>query len=110
MTDVTRRSILTNAAAGGAAMLAPLIPSSTQAAAPPAGKQAPGVYRYKVGTHEVTVLTDGINTFPLTESYVVNAPIAEVKKATAEAFIPADKMVHHYAPVVVNTGSQLILI
>ena len=32
---------------------------SSQAAAPPAGTQAPGWYRYKVGSIEVTVVTDG---------------------------------------------------
>jgi glyoxylase-like metal-dependent hydrolase (beta-lactamase superfamily II) len=110
MTYFTRRSVLIDAAALGGAALVPLAPTSTRAAAPAADKQTPGVYRYKVGTHEITVLTDGANAFPLTESYVVNAPIAEVKKAAAEAYIPADKMVHHYAPIVVNTGSKLILI
>src|SRR4051794_41307804 len=110
MTDVTRRSILAGIAAGSGTMLAPLMPSSTQAAAPPAGKQAPGVYRYKVGTHEVTVVTDGARSFPLTESYVINAPIAEVKKALEAAYLPPDRMIHHYAPIVLNTGSKLILI
>ena len=110
MIDVTRRSILTGIAAGSAAALSPIAPSSTEAAAPPAGKQAPGVYRYNVGTHEVTVVTDGARSFPLTESYVVNAPIAEVKKALEAAYLPPDRMIHHYAPVLVNTGSKLILI
>src|SRR5829696_2782574 len=110
MIDVTRRSILTQIAAGSAAALSPIAPSSTEAAAPPAGKQAPGVYRYNVGTHEVTVVTDGARSFPLTESYVVNAPLAEVKKALEAAYLPPDRMIHHYAPVLVNTGSKLILI
>jgi len=110
MTDLTRRSILASVAAGSAAVLSPVMPSATQAAAPPAGKQAPGIYRYKVETHEVTVVTDGARSFPLTESYVVNAPLAEVKKALEAAYLPPDRMIHHYAPIVVNTGSKLILI
>lgn len=107
MTDMTRRSVLTGTAA---AALGSMASTPTQAAAPPSGKQAPGVYRYKVGTHEVTVLTDGARSFPLTESYVTNAPIAEVRKALEAAYLPPDKMIHHYAPIVVNTGSRLILI
>jgi glyoxylase-like metal-dependent hydrolase (beta-lactamase superfamily II) len=107
MTDITRRSMLAGAVATGAAALSP---SATQAAAPPAAKQTPGVYRYKVGSHEVTVVTDGARSFPLTESYVVNAPIAEVKKALEAAYLPPDRMIHHYAPIVVNTGSKLVLI
>src|SRR6267142_3800090 len=106
MTELTRRSMLV----GTAAAVGSVGSTSTQAAAPPTGKQAPGVYRYKVGSHEVTVLTDGARTFPLTESYVTNAPIAEVRKAVEAAYLPPDKMIHHYAPIVVNTGSKLVLI
>jgi len=107
MTELTRRTIL----AGTAAVVAGSSGSiPTQAAAPPAGKQAPGFYRYKVGSHEVTVLTDGARSFQLTESYVTNAPIAEVRKALAEAYLPPDKMIHHYAPIVINSGAKLILI
>ena len=108
MTELTRRSMLT--AAAGATVLAGVAPPIAQAGAPPTGKQAPGVYRYKVGTHEVTVLTDGARSFPLTESYVTNAPIAEVRKALEAVYLPPDKMIHHYAPIAVNAGSKLILI
>ena len=58
MTELTRRSIL----AGTAAVVGSVGSTVTQAAAPPIGKQSPGVYRYKVGSHEVTVLTDGART------------------------------------------------
>ncbi len=108
MTELTRRSMLT--AAAGATVLAGGLPPIAQAGAPPAGKQAPGVYRYKVGTHEVTVLTDGARSFPLTENYVTNAPIADVRKALEAAYLPPDRMIHHYAPVLVNTGPKLVLI
>ena len=64
MTQLNRRSVLTGAAAASAATaLTPLAAPSAHAAAPPAGKQAPGWYRYKVGIIEVTVVTDGSNTF-----------------------------------------------
>src|SRR5262252_1741071 len=106
MIDLTRRTVV----AGTAAVADSVGSTSTQAAAPPAGKQAPGVYRYKVGSHEVTVLTDGVRMFPLTESYITNAPIADVRKALAEVYLPPDKMIHHYAPIVVNTGAKLVLI
>ena len=106
MTDLTRRTIL----AGTAAVVSSGGATSTQAAAPPAGKQAPGFYRYKVGSHEVTVLTDGARSFALTDGYVTNAPIAEVRKALVEAYLPPDKMIHHYAPIVINTGAKLILV
>jgi glyoxylase-like metal-dependent hydrolase (beta-lactamase superfamily II) len=108
MTELTRRTVLAATAAAGGSMLTGA--TGTDAAAPPSGKQAPGVYRYKVGTIEVTVLSDGARSFPLTESYVTNAPIAEVRKALEAAYLPPDRMIHHYAPIVINTGSKLVLI
>jgi glyoxylase-like metal-dependent hydrolase (beta-lactamase superfamily II) len=109
MTELNRRNILTGAAAIGATAATSTAPPA-QAAVPLADKQAPGFYRYKVGSNEVTVVTDGARSFPLTESYVTNAPIAEVRKALEAAYLPPDKMIHHYAPLVVNTGSKLIVI
>ena len=106
MTDITRRAMLT-AVAAGAATLTPL--PAAHAAAPLAGTQAPGWYRYKVGSIEVTVVTDGARSFALTSDYVVNAPIEEVRKALAAAHM-GDRMVHHYAPMLFNTGSKLVLI
>ena len=110
MTDLTRRSVLTGAVAAGTTALSPLVSTPSHAAAPAATKQVPGVYRYKVGTHGVTVVTDGARAFPLTEGYVTNAPIADVRKALTDAYLPTDKAVHHYAPIALNTGSKLIVI
>src|SRR5688572_9059894 len=79
MTELTRRTVLAGAAAATALPLAAASPA--HAAAPPAGKQAPGFYRYKVGSHEVTVVTDGARTQPLPDNFVQNQPKAEVSKA-----------------------------
>ena len=58
MSELTRRTVLSGAAA--AAAIAPLAaPWAAFAAAPPAGTQVPGWYRYKIGNFEVTVVTDG---------------------------------------------------
>src|SRR5258705_486549 len=108
MNELSRRSVLSGAAAAGAATLAQ--PLSTEAAAPPVGRQAPGYYRYQVGTHEVTVVTDGARAFPLIEGYVTNASVADVRKALEQAYLPSDTVTHHYAPLVVNTGSKLVVI
>ena len=51
MTDLNRRQLLGGAAAAGAAAALSSFPASTaEAAVPPAGAQAPGFYRYKVGS------------------------------------------------------------
>ena len=68
-------------------MLAPVAPKPARAAAPPAGKQAAGIYRYKVGTHEITVVTDGVNAGPLPDTLVTN-----VKKDDVQAMLAASYM------------------
>ena len=83
MTDLTRRTVLSAAAASACALGAGAPASPAQAAAPPAGKQAPGFYRYKVGDIEVTAVTDGANVFPLPDSFVANAKKDEVAAALA---------------------------
>ena len=61
--ELTRRHALAGAAALAAAPLLPQSPAN--AAAPVADKQAPSFYRYKVGDIQVTVISDGVNTFAL---------------------------------------------
>jgi glyoxylase-like metal-dependent hydrolase (beta-lactamase superfamily II) len=108
MFELNRRSVLTGAVAASAATA--LTPIATQAAAPPAGKQAPGVYRYKVGTMEVTAVTDGARTFPLPDGFVKNMKKDEVNVGLEAAFMPKDTMTIPFTPIVVNTGSKLVLI
>jgi glyoxylase-like metal-dependent hydrolase (beta-lactamase superfamily II) len=111
MTELTRRTLLSGVAAATAGTaLAPLAPSLAPAAAPPAGKQAPGYYRYKVGTIEVTVVTDGINRFKFPDTFVANVTRDDVNAALAAAYMEKDMMAIPYCPIVVNTGSKLVVI
>jgi len=111
MIHLTRRNLLASAAAAGAVLAGPTtIVAPANAAAPAAGKQNAGWYRYKVGSFEVTVVTDGMNSNPLSDAYVANAPKADVSAALAANFLPTDKVSHSYTPVVVNTGSKLVAI
>ena len=82
MTELTRRTLL---GAAAATALAPIAVSPARAAAPAAGKQAPGFYRYKVGSFEITVVTDGVNTFKFTDDLVLNSKRDEVNDAQAAA-------------------------
>jgi glyoxylase-like metal-dependent hydrolase (beta-lactamase superfamily II) len=111
MTQLTRRRILGGAVAASAATaLNPLTATPVHAAAPPLNSQAPGFYRYKVGSYELTVVTDGGNVNPLSDAYVANAPKAAVNDALAADFLEKDKVNHAYTPVVINTGSKLVAI
>ena len=108
MTELNRRHVLTGAALASAAALLPSVP--VQAAAPPVGKQAAGFYRYKVGTHEVTVATDGVNKFRFPDTFVVNKNRDEVNAGWAQLYGTKDEMVVPYSPIAVNTGSKLVVI
>jgi glyoxylase-like metal-dependent hydrolase (beta-lactamase superfamily II) len=108
MTEFSRRAVLLGSAA---VALAPAITSMpARAAAPPAGKQAPGFYRYKVGEFEVTVVTDGVNRFKLPDNFVTNVKADEVKNALAAAHFDREIFNNTYTPVVINTGSKLVLV
>ena len=106
--QLTRRHALAGAAAIAAAPLLPALPA--KAAAPAAGKQNASFYRYKVGDAEVTVVSDGSLTFPLGETFVLNAKKDEVNAALAKAFRPVDKMTINFGPLVINTGGKLVVV
>ena len=110
MTELTRRSMLTSAAALGAAAMTPINSEPAHASAPAANQQAPGFYRYKVGSYEITVVTDGVAVRPIDESFVRNAKKDDVNAALAAAFVEKDKLTTPYTPIVVNTGSKLLVI
>jgi glyoxylase-like metal-dependent hydrolase (beta-lactamase superfamily II) len=111
MIDLSRRMILGGAAATTAIAASSRYGDSPALAAPAAaGKQAPGFYRYKVGTHEVTVVTDGVNKFKLPDNMVTNATKEQVNAALTAVFMEPDVFVGPYNPIVVNTGAKLVLI
>ena len=112
MTPFTRRTLL----AGGALVLgtttfSSLAPQPASASARPTGKQAPTLYRYKIGSYELTALSDGVWDRPIDDKFVRNADPAEVRKAMTDAFMPAtDRLPIPFTTLLVNTGSKLILI
>jgi glyoxylase-like metal-dependent hydrolase (beta-lactamase superfamily II) len=104
MPALTRRTLL----AGTVALAAGAQPvvAETQ----PAGAATPGIYRYKIGSYELTALYDGIWYRPITDKFIRNAPFAEVEHALDEAFMPHDKLATPFTALVVNTGDRLVLI
>ncbi len=109
MTAFTRRNLL-SAAAGAAAAATVPFDHSARAATPPANKQAAGWYRYKIGSIEVTVATDGVARFKMAEDHVMNIKKDVVNAALAEVFMEKDMMTTPYNPVCLNTGSKLVVI
>src|SRR5882672_6231747 len=109
MTTFTRRDLL-SVAAGAAAATALPFNHPVRAATPPAGKQTAGWYRYKIGSIEVTVATDGVNRFRMAEDHVTNIKQDVVNAALAEVFMEKDMMTTPYNPIAINTGSKLCVI
>src|SRR3979411_671266 len=106
--ELTRRHALAGSAALAATPLLPTI--SAKAAAPVADKQAPSFYRYKIGDAQVNVISDGVNTFPLGDTFVLNAKKDEVNAALDKAFLPTAKVSVHFSPLAIHNGSKLLLI
>lgn len=110
MTDLNRRHLLAGAAAVSAAAATGLRPTAANASVPPTGTQAPGFYRYKVGSYECTSINDGARTFPMPEKFVVNIPKEESLAAGEAAYMPKGMVTVPFNPQLINTGSKLVLI
>ena len=111
MIDLNPRHFLTGAAAvGAAAALTPFGTPSVRAAVPAAGAQAPGFYRYKVGSYECTSVNDGARSFPMPDKWVTNVGKEEALAAAEAAYMPKGMVTVPFNPQLVNTGSKLILI
>jgi glyoxylase-like metal-dependent hydrolase (beta-lactamase superfamily II) len=111
MIHLSRRDLLAGAAAVGAATVAtPFANSVARAAVPPVGAQAPGFYRYKVGSYECTSINDGARLFPMPDTFVTNVPKDDALAAAEAAYMPKGMVTVPFNPQLINTGSKLILI
>jgi glyoxylase-like metal-dependent hydrolase (beta-lactamase superfamily II) len=110
MAEITRRTILSGGAAGGALALTQPLKGPAHASAPGTGKQVPGFYRYKVGDYEITAINDGLWNNELKDGFVKNAALPDVQKALEDAFQPANVVRIPFTALAVNTGSKLILL
>lgn len=110
MTILSRRTALAGAASAGAFAGFGLWRKAARAAAPVAGKQAASYYRYKVGTVEITVVSDGVNSLPVTPEFIPNVKVEEVNAALRDLFMEPGVFVYPFNPIVINTGTRLIVV
>lgn len=103
----SRRSVLKTALSG--LIAAPFVaPSIALAKAPYAVVQAPGFYRMKIGSIEVTAVSDGTVALPLAKLYT-NTSEQHAQSALNDAFLPENVPTSVNA-FLVNTGERLVLI
>jgi glyoxylase-like metal-dependent hydrolase (beta-lactamase superfamily II) len=108
MLTLDRRMLLrAGTAAAGAAALAPTVPALAHS--PQAGKQAqPSFYRLKLGTIEITVISDGMLKFPAETLFGDRAE--DARRLLISAFQPASPVGLQLNTILVNTGGKLMLI
>src|SRR4030081_2682902 len=108
MLMLDRRTLLrAGSAAVGAAALAPTAPALAHA--PQAGKRAqPSFYRFKLGTIEITVVSDGTLTFPAETLWGDRAE--DARGLLTSTFQPSSPVGLQINTVLVNTGDKLVLI
>ena len=102
-----RRSVIASAAL----LAAPAFVRTTSAQtapAPQAQTQAPGFYRFKVGSFTVTTVHDGFFV-RLVEGTVVNAPLTEVQAALRDGFLPTDRLFIPINITFLDTGRDLVV-
>ena len=108
--SLSRRSMLVAASAAGA--LGVLGPGKWQPAlarAPMLGTQAPYFYRFKLGSAEATIVSDG--ALPLGDPHAnfLGLTPEEMDKQLRDNFLPNDNAVLEQNALVLNTGDKLIL-
>lgn len=109
MTELTRRHLMAVAAATGAAAALPTLSGPTaHAAAPAVGKQVAGWYRYKLGSFEVTAITDGIRPTKIPDTFVRGVSRDVVSQGLTSVYLDKETPAFPFTPIVVNTGSKLI--
>jgi glyoxylase-like metal-dependent hydrolase (beta-lactamase superfamily II) len=107
MSPLSRRSFLTSSLSMASAAA---LPGRGRAAAPLAGTQGPGAYRYKLGSYQLTALYDGIWYLPIDDKFMRNASGADVNAALERAFLKPHVLPISITALMVNTGKKLILI
>src|ERR1700726_471577 len=108
MLMLDRRTLLrAGSATVGAAALAPITPALARA--PQAGERAqPSFYRFKLGTIEITVVSDGTLAFPAETLWGDRAE--DARGLLTSTFEPARPIGLQLNTILVNTGDKLVLI
>src|SRR5216684_4583311 len=111
MLMLDRRTLLRagSAAVGAAALAPPPPPAPALARAPRVGKQAqPSFYRFKLGTIEITVVSDGTLAFPAETLWGDRAE--DARSLLKSTFQPPSPVGLEINTILVNTGDKLVLI
>lgn len=104
--SISRRDLLVCAAVAG---LVGVAPSVALAKAPLIGTPMPGFYRFKIGSIEATIVSDGPLALGPPASFFAGVTKADLEKMLADNFLPPDNIVAQQNALVINTGDKLVL-
>ena len=109
--QTTRREALK--LAGGAAVLGAMtggLPMAAHAAAPMLGVSRPSIYRFKLGTFEVTNILDGfVQVNGPHPTFGSNQPAEAVQALVTAHGLPATRHENPFVVTLVNTGKELVM-
>lgn len=102
----TRRQLMTTAAASAAAFS---LPGRLLAKMPNGQPQAPYFYRFKLGSAECTIVSDGQLPLGDPNAAFLNIDKAEIARELTANFLPANNAVLEQNILVVNFGDRVVL-
>ena len=110
MLKMSRRGVLTAAAAAAAFGLNKPLAFIASAHAEKPLEPTTGFYKYKVGSVEVTAVYDGISRKPHDPKFIKNASVEETKAALAKAGLTTEFMPIPLTVVVLKIGDRHVMI
>src|SRR5438876_8838678 len=110
MLNLSRRGLLASAAIGAAFGLSGKVNFINPARAETPLEPVNGVYKYKVGSIEVTAVYDGIWRKPHDPTFIKNASMEETKEALAKAGLTTEFMPIPLTVIVLKIGDKHIMV
>ena len=110
MLNMSRRDVIIGAGLAAALGLNSRLAIVGQASAQPAPEAGKGLYKYMVGSVEVTALYDGVWKKPHDPAFIKNASIDDTKAALAKAGMTTDYMPIPLTVIVLKVGDKLIMV
>jgi glyoxylase-like metal-dependent hydrolase (beta-lactamase superfamily II) len=110
MLNISRRDVVIGAGLATALGLNSRLSIVTPAWAQPTPETGKGVYKYKVGSVEVTALYDGIWKKSHDPAFIKNASVDDTKAALAKAGMTTEYMPIPLTVIVLKVGDKLIMV
>lgn len=105
-----RNFIVAASAVSGGMALAPFKSDEAKAETTLSKIENPGFHRFQFGDFEITTLSDGRRAGESPEkTYAVNQDPKDVAALLEENLLPTDRFVNSFTPVLINTGTELVL-